>query len=118
MKDLWFELKAMWQRAYRGYADKDLWSIDMYLAQWLPVAIKQFRETTYSVPMGLSKQQWDHELKIMEHAFIAAQHMQLTGVCTCWDSNTFDGVKHDAYWKRRWLYCSRIFMKRFFHLWD
>lgn len=118
VKDLLFEIKQMWQRAHRGYADKDLWSIDMYLAQWLPAALQQFRETTHSVPMSLTSQQWEHELKMMEHAFIAAQHVQWTGVCTCWQSNTFDGIKHDAYWKRRWLYCSGIFVKRFFNLWD
>lgn len=110
LKDLWCELKCMWHRANYGYSNRDLWSLDMYLTSWLPSALKEFRENKMAYPASLTSEKWDHELKMMELAFVAAKHLNMD--CECFSE---DG--HDAYWRRRWDYCSKVFMKRFFNLW-
>lgn len=37
------EIKYFIQRGRRGYADKDLWSFDYYIAGWMPDALRDFK---------------------------------------------------------------------------
>lgn len=43
--DLFRELRAFYQRGMYGYADCDLWSLDDYLAEWIPSALADLKET-------------------------------------------------------------------------
>lgn len=49
-KDTWLNLKAAWQRATRGWADRDTWNLDSYLLDILPEMIDYLREHTHSYP--------------------------------------------------------------------
>ena len=43
-------IKWAWQRAFRGWDDTVIWSIDYYLAEMLPVWIRQLKEDKHGVP--------------------------------------------------------------------
>ena len=49
-EDTWLNLKAAWQRATRGWADRDTWNLDSYLLEILPEMIDYLREHTHSYP--------------------------------------------------------------------
>lgn len=43
-------LKAAWQRATRGYADRDTWNLDSWLLQVLPAALDHLAEHSHGWP--------------------------------------------------------------------
>src|SRR5258708_1981831 len=47
----WMKYKV--QRAQRGWADCDVWSLDNYLAEWLPGALRHLKDTKHGVPMAM-----------------------------------------------------------------
>lgn len=110
LRSLWHELKDMWHRANYGYGKRDLWALDYYLASWLPSALRDFRTRKAGRPGNVGQKQWEKELRLMEYGWIAAQHIQ-------WECECYAEPGHDAYWERRWDYCSKIFMRRLFSLW-
>lgn len=111
-KALYRDVRDMWYRANYGYAPRDLWSLDHYLASWMPHALEEFRSRACGHPSSLTEDQWNEELMIMQHGWIAAQHI----LWQC-DHECYSMAEHDAYWGRHWHYCHKIFMKRFFSLW-
>ena len=50
-EDTWLNLKAAWQRATRGWADRDTWNLDSYLLDILPEMINHLRENTHGFPI-------------------------------------------------------------------
>jgi hypothetical protein len=44
------ETKFILQRAHRGWADSDTWSLDGYLDSWLPAALRHLKEHKHGVP--------------------------------------------------------------------
>jgi len=63
------------QRGYRGYSDRDVWSIDYYLNSWMPQALEQLKRTTHGHPIGMTKKQWEHRLDQMINAFKIAKNI-------------------------------------------
>lgn len=53
------KIKWFFQRGHRGWADCDCWSLDWYLADWLPKALRQLRKTQH----GCSAEMFDKEYK-------------------------------------------------------
>lgn len=49
-EDTWLNLKAAWQRATRGWADRDTWNLDYYLLEILPEMIDYLCENTHGWP--------------------------------------------------------------------
>jgi hypothetical protein len=47
------EAKWLIQRARRGWADCDIWSLDNYLSGWLPDALRRLKETKHGIPSGM-----------------------------------------------------------------
>ena len=45
------EIKWFLQRGWRGYADCDLWSMDDWLAEMLPRALRQLKENKHGTPI-------------------------------------------------------------------
>lgn len=47
--------EAVWflQRGKRGWSDKDIWSLDWYLAGWLPDALRRLKETKHGIPSDM-----------------------------------------------------------------
>lgn len=50
-----FRLKMAWQRAWRGYDDSDLWSLNYTIANLIVVGCRQMRESGYSYPGEFSE---------------------------------------------------------------
>ena len=46
----YYWLKYKIQRAQRGWADCDTWSLDNYLAEWLPAALRHLKEHSHGFP--------------------------------------------------------------------
>ena len=44
------ETKFVLQRARRGWADSDTWSLDSYLDSWMPAALRHLKENKHGVP--------------------------------------------------------------------
>jgi hypothetical protein len=47
------EIKWTWQRVFRGWDDRVVWSIDMYLAENIPHWFKQLKETKQGIPIDM-----------------------------------------------------------------
>lgn len=65
LSDTWLNLKAAWQRATRGWADRDVWSLDHYLLEILPEMVNSLRETTHGFPVNekfSTMEEWDEFL--------------------------------------------------------
>lgn len=70
-----YEIKYWYQRAKRGYADRDVWAIDYYLNSFMPKMIRQLKETTHGYPGGLSPKKWDNILEKIALGFEAADRI-------------------------------------------
>ncbi len=53
--DLWRDLVAFCQRGWRGYADRDCWSLDFYVSQWMPKALRVLYKNKLGYPSELDK---------------------------------------------------------------
>jgi hypothetical protein len=49
----YYWLKYKIQRAQRGWADCDTWSLDNYLAEWLPAALRHLKEHQHGFPASM-----------------------------------------------------------------
>lgn len=59
-EELYYWLKYSIQRAFRGYADCDVWNVDGYLCEIMPSMIKQLKEKTHGYPSHLSSpEEWE-----------------------------------------------------------
>jgi hypothetical protein len=47
----YYYFKYKIQRANRGWADCDIWSLDNYLAEWIPDALKRLKDVKHGIPM-------------------------------------------------------------------
>ena len=57
-------IKSFYQRGKRGYADCDVWNLDMYLVKVMGGAINRLAETTHSYPNGYEEyEDWTKDLK-------------------------------------------------------
>lgn len=68
----WNAFVYFWQRGTRGYADCDIWSLDMYLSQWLPSALNSMKGGPYPIRRGMTSKRWDEILDKMVEGFKAA----------------------------------------------
>lgn len=67
-----------YQRAVRGWADRDTWSVDSWLCGVLPPAIEHLREHTHGYPCGLTEEKWDSILSEIAEGFRAAERSKDT----------------------------------------
>jgi len=68
VRDLIREVRDFFERGWYGYARTDVWSLDGYLAAWLPSALRQMRDG-YSYPPDLTSDEWREKLTVMIAAF-------------------------------------------------
>ncbi len=70
------DIKHFIQRGRRGYADCDVWSLDSYLCDWLPKALKDLRNLKASYPASMSSvEEWAKKIRIMEKGFESARKL-------------------------------------------
>lgn len=71
---LWDEVVSFVHRGLYGYAVKDTWSLDMYLATWMPSAIRRIANG-HGYPYGLTEKRWKIILEKIARGFEATYLM-------------------------------------------
>jgi len=111
IKDILRKIKWFIQRGRRGYADCDLWSFDLYLANMLTKALKQFIDGCHTHPMDLENARWKKILEDMLAGFkatVAIGELQTT--------EQYEKEYHKL--KKTQDRGLALFVKYFNHLWD
>lgn len=126
-------LKWCKQRAFRGYADCDLWGMDYYLVEVILPMLKDFKKNLHGYPgwgEASTSEKWDSLIDEMIEGFEAAKR-----VC---DDEYYKEVSGDSIediynapreeieeWNRLAKEDQKLFEKKmkvftkwFFHLWD
>lgn len=101
----WRELQYAWQRIFRGWDDRVIWSIDWYLAEVMPVWIRRLKETKIGYPMGMEEDEWDKILDGIIEGFEAAYRIM--------DLTDEKGKDLDKFHSGM-----DLFKEYFFNLWD
>lgn len=75
-------IKWAWQRVYRGWDDRIIWAVDIYLTRMLPIWLKALKDDKMGVPASLCTKSveegtviWDEILDKIIKGFIAAQRI-------------------------------------------
>ncbi len=119
------EIKWLYQRARRGYAEEDTWSLDGYLSSWLPEALRELKERNIGYPAGLTDKKWKETLEKMAEGFEAHRK-----ICEIYKFNegiyrTEDDSGYKL-WKKevrdplekQFDEGMKLFVKYYFNLWD
>lgn len=55
----YYNLKAAWQRATKGYANRDVWNMDTWFLQVFPAMLKQLSQESHGHPISFnSYEEW------------------------------------------------------------
>ena len=94
-------LKAAWQRATRGYADRDTWNLDNWLLQVLPAALEHLAEHSHGWP---SNDEFPEFEDWQEYLFKIAKDLRECQDCEGNDKNEYyeDYMKQLDDWDNRW----------------
>jgi hypothetical protein len=120
------QTKWAWQRVYRGWDDRVVWSIDDYLSKMIPQWIKQLKEVKHGIPIEMfDSEDWDEEKSTyIQNAEERAEKK--------WDNildQIIDGFEAYEKMKEKYVYEDlelknkfengfNLFMKYFSGLWD
>jgi hypothetical protein len=56
------EIKYAWQRIFRGWDDKVIWSISSYLGEMIPIWVKKLQKESIGIPMDFyDEEDWNKE---------------------------------------------------------
>jgi hypothetical protein len=77
----WLELKWAWQRVFRGWDDRVIWSIDYYLCEMMPQWLDALKEQKHGIPVEFTwsaddtwyyaESEWQTVLKDIKAGFSA-----------------------------------------------
>jgi len=122
------EIKWFIQRGSRGWADRDVWSLDWYLNTWMPDALRRLRDTKIGTPFAcfpegpeyikpcgnptkeaheIAEKNWDTIINKMIAGFEAAHRLN---EMSNWDNRDEDQKIFDEGMK--------LFHEYYFNLWD
>jgi len=108
LEELFRHLKWAWQRAYRGWDDTVVWSIDYYLAQYMPIWLRKLKEDKKGIPIGLTEEEWSVILyKITTGFEVAYKIIEMD----------YDGHGQEIAYKK-FEEGMDLFKEYFFSLWD
>ena len=63
------KIKWAYQRAKYGWCDKDLWSLDWTLGNYIASSVNELANRTHGYPYGLSPEEWDRILRRIAREF-------------------------------------------------
>jgi hypothetical protein len=110
VEESYYRIKWFIQRGYRSYADCDVWSLDWYLAKWMPKALRVLRDNKIGHPAGMTMKGWRARLEKMADGFDAAFEIQ------DYKHKFRSPGERAAY--RRFHLGMKLFCKHYFNLWD
>jgi hypothetical protein len=109
--ELYDQAKWFIQRGYRGWADRDVWSVDWFLTGIMPGMLRQLKKTSHGYPPGMGMKRWQAKIEKMAEGFEIARRIQ-----------DYDFDVKDRYACRRlereFHKRMDLFVKHFFNLWD
>ena len=116
MKNLLNKIKYFIQRGVRGFSDEDVWSLDSYLMEWLPKALRQLSKYHVGYPSDLTGEKWVMILHKMADGFEAESKN---------DNAYFGGkinldkcIKNEKIANKKLQVSLKLFVKYFRDLWD
>ena len=77
------KIKWMWQRSKYGYCDKDLWSLDYTLGNYIASSVNELANRTHGYPFELTAEEWDSILRSIARSFYLGTNEE------CW-SNPYE----------------------------
>ena len=95
-------IKWWWQRRTRGWDNRDLWSLDITVFEFLLPRLKKFAVSSKGYPMDTTSEGWDEELAKM----IRSIELWL-------DGDGWVGPENREEFEVGW----RLLTERFFHMW-
>lgn len=107
--ELYLRVKWFIQRGHKGYADCDVWSLDHYLAGWLPEALERLQVNKVGHPLGMTSRGWQTRLGTMRDGFLAVREIEDMNFTTPHESQIL---------QRRMARGLNMFAKHFLSLWD
>lgn len=123
-------LRGCWQRAFRGYADCDWWDMDYYLVKIILPMLKELRKNSHAYPGDLTEEKWTVLLDEMILGFEAAKRVCDDEYYKEVSGNSLEAINNATSKEiREWGRLSikdqkifkqkmKIFVDRFFNLWD
>lgn len=71
LRQFFRNVKFAWQRATKGYADRDVWNLDISICGYLAATLEHLANTTHSYPDHSFPQfeDWQKELRELAHEF-------------------------------------------------
>lgn len=75
-KIIFFFKKIRWayQRAKYGYCDRDIWSLDYSLANYITATTTHLAKTFQGYPPNLTPKEWEDTLTFISHSFYLGIH--------------------------------------------
>lgn len=111
-KSYWRACRRYWNRARYGWDGEDIYSLDDYLAQWMPYAVASctWHINYYTKQNEKEKQKFYY----MCMGWEALWH--LCWSCECY-AERIAGQSHDEYWRKRLAFCMPYFLQYMRRLW-
>ena len=122
------EIKWAWQRVFRGWDDRVVWSIDTHITDYMPTWLEQLKRDKMGIPLdmfvpedfeedgntkeeaeGPALERWISVLDQMIEGFKAAQLLQ--------EYDYSDDFEYDNL-NRSFQRGMKLFTENFFNLWD
>ena len=75
LKETYFYTKWFIQRGYRGYSDRDIWSVDGYLTSIIIPMLRVLQQKKLGYPVNLTEERWNEILSDMIKGFEANQRL-------------------------------------------
>lgn len=126
------ELKAFIQRGKRGWANRDTWNFDYFLADVIVGGVKYLKKTQHGHPSALTQKQWDKILNEITWTFKTAKKIsdgdvfyidveEYDKLARQWKKKMYGGITLKLLTKKECMKYERgfnLFKKHFFSLWD
>jgi len=108
-----------WQRVFRGWDDRVIWSIDWYLARRLPAWLRRLKRLKHGIPMFCFEDMSDDSPSAMEKATVK-WNAEIDTMVAGFEAAIRITEYEDTYVEDMAMFKSgmRSFTKHFFDLWD
>lgn len=117
VKDYYRAVKWMWQRAIRGWSERDAWGWCTHHAEVTVQVLKYLRKHKHGYPIGLTPAKWTNRLDLMIDGFQAFMDEEN-------DVTSYKKLSRQEWHKlrmrrhRKLMYALTLFRTHYYSLWD
>ena len=87
------KIKYVFQRAKYGWCDRDLWSLDYTLGNYIASSVNELANRTHGYPLGTTPEEWEQILRGIARNFYLGTNEE------CW-SNPYDDLSTHAFFDK------------------